>query len=94
MRKNVSSEREVIHAHLLAREAPMNVRKFDNVRKDITYPGISPILHLRFSGGPCSPSGAPRAPYALVNYPCAMGFYKRLEKRQEYLCSTLKMSIE
>ena len=50
MRKDVSSQREVIHAHLLAREVPMNVQKFDNVRKDITYPGMYPRLHLRFSG--------------------------------------------
>ena len=40
----------VIHAHLLAREALMNVRKFDNLRKDIAYPAMSPILHLRFWG--------------------------------------------
>ena len=51
MYKNVSSQREVIHAHLLSREAPINVQKFDNVRKDIAYPAMSPILHLRFWGG-------------------------------------------
>ena len=62
-RKSASSRREVIHANLLA---PMNVRKFDNLRKDIAYPAIlSPILHLRFWGGTCSPSGAPRALCAL-----------------------------
>ena len=49
-RKSASSRREVIHAHLLAREALMNVRKFDNLRKDIAYPAMSPILHLRFWG--------------------------------------------
>ena len=50
-RKSFSSRREVIHAHLLAREALMNVRKFDNLRKDIAYPAMSPILmHLRFWG--------------------------------------------
>ena len=51
MRKNVSSQREAIHAHLLASETPMNVQKLDNVRKDITYYAMSPRLHLRFSGG-------------------------------------------
>ena len=34
----------------LAREALMNVKKFDNLRKDIAYPAMSPILHLRFWG--------------------------------------------
>ena len=48
--KSASSRREVIHAHLLAREALMNVRKFDNLRKDIAYPAMSSILHLRFWG--------------------------------------------
>ena len=28
----------------------MNVRKFDNLRKDIAYPAMSPILLLRFWG--------------------------------------------
>ena len=28
----------------------MNVRKLDNLRKDIAYPAMSPILHLRFWG--------------------------------------------
>ena len=46
--KSASSRREVIHANLLAREALMNVGKFDNLRKDIAYPAMSPILHLRF----------------------------------------------
>ena len=50
IRKSASSRREVINAHLLAREALMNVRKFDNLRKDIVYPAMSPILHLRFWG--------------------------------------------
>ena len=50
IRKSSFSRREVIHAHLLAREALMNVRKFDNLRKDIAYPAMSPILHLRFWG--------------------------------------------
>ena len=50
IRKSASSRREVIHAHLLAREALMNLRKFDNLRKDIAYPAMSPILHLRFWG--------------------------------------------
>ena len=49
-RKSASSRREVIHAHLLAREALMNVQKFDNLRKDIAYPAMSPILYLRFWG--------------------------------------------
>ena len=73
-RKSVSSRREVIHAHLLAREALMNVRKFDNLRKDIAYPAMSPILmHLRFWGEHvihlvlhvhCAHSGIRRAPLA------------------------------
>ena len=50
IRKNASSRREVIHTHLLAREALMNFRKFGNLRKDIAYPAMSPILHLRFWG--------------------------------------------
>ena len=50
MRKSISSQREVIHADLLAHEAPMIVRKFDNVRKDIAYAAMSLRLHLRFSG--------------------------------------------
>ena len=67
------SRREVIHANLLAREALMNVRKFDNLRKDIAYPTMSPILHLRFRGGHvlhlvlhvhCAHSGIRRAPLA------------------------------
>ena len=49
-RKSASSRREVIHAHLLAREALMNVRKFDNLRKDIAYPAMPPIPRLRFWG--------------------------------------------
>ena len=49
-RKSASSRREVIHAHLLAREALMNVWKFDNFRKDIAYHAMSPILYLRFWG--------------------------------------------
>ena len=71
IRKSASSRREVIHAHLLAREALMNVRKFDNLRKDIAYPAVSPILHLRFWGEHvlhlvlhvhCAHSGIRRAP--------------------------------
>ena len=50
IRKSASSRREVINAHLLAREALMNVRKFDNLRKDIASPAMSPILHLCFWG--------------------------------------------
>ena len=87
MRKNVSSQREVIHAHLLAREAPMNVQKFENVRKDIAYPAPSPNTVSPFFGGPCSPSGAPRASCALDKKTCATGLYKGLEKRQEHPCS-------
>ena len=58
-------------AHLLAREALMNVWKFDNIRKDIAYPAMSPILHLRFWGEHvlhlvlhvhCAYSGIRRAP--------------------------------
>ena len=73
IRKSASSRREVIHAHLLAREALMNVRKFDNHWKDIAYPAISPILYLRFLGEHvlhlvlhvhCVHSGIRRAPLA------------------------------
>ena len=85
-RKSASSRREVIHANLLAREALMNVRKFDNLRKDIAYTAMSPILHLRFWGGTCSPFGAPRALCALEYKACATGVYKRLEKRKERPC--------
>ena len=49
MRKNTSSKLEVIRVHLLAREAPKNARRFDNVRKDLTHPAKSPRPHLRFS---------------------------------------------
>ena len=72
-RKSASSRREVIHAHLLASEALMNVRKFDNLRKDIAYPAMSTILHLRFWGEHvlhlvlhvhCAHSGIRRAPLA------------------------------
>ena len=72
-RKNASSRRDVIHAHLLAREALMNVRKFDNLRKDIAYPAMSPIVHLRFWEEHvlhlvlhvhCAHSGIRRAPLA------------------------------
>ena len=68
-RKSAFSRREVIHAHLLAREALMNVRKFDNLRKDIVYPAMSQYCISAFffwgGGGTCSPSGAPRALCAL-----------------------------
>ena len=72
-RKSASSRREVIHANLLARETLMNVRMFDNLRKDIAYPAMSPLLHLRFWGEHvlhlvlhvhCAGSGIRRAPLA------------------------------
>ena len=72
-RKSASSRREVIHAHLLAREGLMNVRKFDNLRKNIAYPAMVPILHFRFWGEHvlhlvlhvhCAHSGIRRAPLA------------------------------
>ena len=71
----------------LSREAPINVQKFDNVRKDIVYPAMSPKTVSPLFGGPCSPSGAL---CTLGKKTCAIGFYKGLEKRQERPCSTLK----
>ena len=68
----------------------LNVQKFDNVRKDIAYPAMSSKTVSPLFGGPCSPSGAPRALCALGKKTCAIGFYKGLEKRQERPCSTLK----
>ena len=48
LKTSLLSERKQFsfHAYLLAREAPMKVRNFDNVRKDIAYPAISPRLGL------------------------------------------------
>ena len=49
MRRNIS-RREVIRTHILTREALVNARKFDNVRKDLAYPAMSPRLYFHFSG--------------------------------------------